>query len=77
MGKRGTRTSGDYVFVIRLWREPGQTPSEDDSWRGQIMHNERRRHFVGLTRLFRLIREILVAPRGSSKPQGAQDDEAT
>jgi len=35
----------DYVFIIRLWREPGSGKTAR-SWRGHVYHRGRRRHFV-------------------------------
>jgi hypothetical protein len=64
--KTTSKTSDDRVFVVRVWREPGEASSEDDSWRGQVTHNDRRYHFVGLLRLFALIRQSLFAPNATS-----------
>jgi len=64
-------TDEDYIFVIRLWREPGTFKSEEDAWRGQVTHKEQRRHFVGLPKLFVLIRRCLGL-QDSSSGQGQQ-----
>jgi hypothetical protein len=49
----------DYVFVIRMWREPNGGRSELASWRGQVSHHRRRTHFVGLPMLFAVIAKAL------------------
>lgn len=59
----------EHIFTVRLWRERGATGSSDEEWRGRLHHAASRssRHFVGLNRLFGLIRDILR----STPPAGA------
>jgi hypothetical protein len=76
VAKRRTNGLGDRIFVVRIWREPSETTSEDDSWRGQLSHNEQRRHFVGLPKLFALIRDILTPSGVRATLHKMGDDDA-
>jgi hypothetical protein len=71
--KEKTPIRGDQVFVIRVWREPGETVDDDDSWRGQVSHDNGRRGFVGLPRLFALIRQILSGSCSSTSRPPRRD----
>ena len=53
--KRKDELGGDQVFVIRVWREPGEQVQDDNAWRGHLIHHDLRVHFVGLSKLFALI----------------------
>jgi hypothetical protein len=73
--RRSNELGIDYVFVVRLWREPGSGARDSKQWRGQVSHRNKRRHFVGLQMLFKLMREMLptqpplATPRQTSLPR--------
>ena len=66
--------ASDYVFVIRLWREPSVSAADDEAWRGQLSHKDGRRHFVGLQKLFVLITQSLTVSHPETETTPSESD---
>lgn len=65
--------SGDeHIFTVRLWREPNVVGPGDREWRGRLYHSQSKssRNFVGLERLFDLIRRTLSGTGNAAPPAG-------